>query len=164
MTVLVTGATGTVGSNVVRELSDRGEHVRVLVRDRHWAAALLGPEVQLAQGDFADSVRAALDGADRMFLACANVPNQFELETNAIDAPTAAGVRRVVKLSAASAEVGSPVDFWDWHARLEQHLQSSGTPYVLLKPMWYMSNLFAAADTIRQLGGSSCRSGTPRWR
>ena len=68
-------------------------------------------------GDFADpaSVRAAVDGVDAVFLACGNVPDQVEYECTVIDAAAAAGVRRIVKLSARGAAVGAPVAYWHWH-------------------------------------------------
>ena len=67
---------------------------------------MLGGDVELAVGDLADprSVRAALDGADTLFLSCADDPRRVGWETSAIDAAAAAGVRRVVKLSAVGAE------------------------------------------------------------
>jgi uncharacterized protein YbjT (DUF2867 family) len=152
MVILVTGATGTVGSNVVRELRARGATVRALLRDRERRP--LGPHVELAIGDFADpaSVRAALEGVDQMFLVCANSPEQVALEVNAIDAAVAAGTRRIVKVSALHAEAGSTLPFWDWHGCIEQHLQAAGLPYVVLRPSFYMTNLLASAATIAETG------------
>ena len=149
--VLVTGATGTVGSEVVRELRERGVPVRAFVRDPRKAAALLGEDVELAVGDLGEpeSLRRALDGVDRLFLACANVPGQVEHETGAIDAAAQAGVARVVKLSALGAEPGSPLAFWDWQGRIEAHLARSGVPAVVLRPANYMTNLLAAAPSGR---------------
>ncbi|MFD6969994.1 SDR family oxidoreductase, partial [Streptomyces sp. NPDC059949] len=79
-TVLVTGATGNVGSKVATELRARGISVRAFVRDPDRAAAVLGGRIEMAHGDFADpaSVRRALDGVERMFLLCANDPRQVE--------------------------------------------------------------------------------------
>ena len=135
-TILVTGATGNVGSAVVAELGDRGLPVRAFVRDPDRAAAILGPDVELAVGDFPDpaSIRAALEGIEVVFLACANVPPQVEYEIRVIDAAARAGVRRLVKLSALGAAPGSRVAFWDWHARIERHLEASGVPWVNLRP------------------------------
>jgi nucleoside-diphosphate-sugar epimerase len=109
--VLVTGATGNVGSRVVRELLERGVPVRAFVRDPGKAAAQLGDHVEPAVGDFGDpgSMKAALDGVDGVFLACSNQPRQVEYETRVIDAAREMGVRRIVKLSARGAEIGSPV-------------------------------------------------------
>src|SRR5215218_3779901 len=106
--ILVTGATGNVGSRVVNVLRERGMQVRAFVRDPGKAAAMLGDDVDLAVGDFGDpaSIRAALDGVSGVFLACGNQPRQVEDETRVIDLAQEAGVRRIVKLSALGAEVG----------------------------------------------------------
>src|SRR5437667_4367049 len=119
--MLVPAATGTVGSQVVRELRRRGKRVRAFVRDPEKAQRLLGEEVGLAVGDFADerSVLAALDGVQHVLLSCADDPRRVEWETRAIDAAAAAGVRRIVKLSTIGAEPGAEVAFWDWHGRVE---------------------------------------------
>ena len=152
--ILVTGATGTVGSQVVRELEERGRPVRAFVRDRARGAERLGDGVELAVGDFADppSLLRAMDGADAVLLACSNQPRQVEYESAVIDAATAAGVRRLVKLSAVGAEIGSPLAFWDWHGLIEQRLREAPVPSVVLRSSYYMTNLLAAADTVRAEG------------
>jgi uncharacterized protein YbjT (DUF2867 family) len=154
MTTVVTGATGNVGSQVVRELRDRGVPLRAFVRDPTRAAERLGHDVELAVGDFSEaaSVRRAMEGADALLLACANHPCQVAYETTAIDAAAAAGVRRIVKLSTIGAEVGSPLAFWDWQGRIERHLARSGVPAVVLRSNFYMSNLLAAAEPVRREG------------
>jgi uncharacterized protein YbjT (DUF2867 family) len=120
------------------------------VRDPGQARDRLGQNVELAMGDLADprSVRAALDGADALLLSCADDPRRVGWETSAIDAAAAAGVRRVVKLSAVGAEPGSSVAFWDWHGQVEQHLRASGTGWVILRSSWYMSNLLGSAAQV----------------
>jgi uncharacterized protein YbjT (DUF2867 family) len=152
--IVVTGATGNAGSQVVRALAARGERVRAFVRDPGRARQVLGEDAELAVGDFADaaSVRAALEGADALLLSCADDPRRVGWETAAIDAAVAAGVRRIVKLSAAAAEPGSPVAFWDWHGQVEQYLRSCGTGWVILRANWYMSNLLAAASAVAAEG------------
>jgi uncharacterized protein YbjT (DUF2867 family) len=154
MKILVTGATGNVGGHVVRALTERGAAVRGFVRDRHKAGRILGPEVDLAVGDFADrgSLDRALSGIDRLFLACGNVPDQVECENAAIDAAAAAGVSRVVKLSGPDAAVDSPLIFERRHGQIERHLATTGLSPVLLRPRTYMTNLFAYAETIAQTG------------
>ncbi len=105
--MLVTGATGNVGSLVVRELQGRGISVRAFVRDPDKAAAMLDDGVELVFGDFSnpESVRRALEGVEGVFLACANDPRQVEYETGVIDAARQAGVMRIIKLSALGAEI-----------------------------------------------------------
>jgi uncharacterized protein YbjT (DUF2867 family) len=152
--VLVTGATGTVGSRAVAELRRRGLPVRAFVRDPARAAALLGREVELAVGDFGDpgSLRRALRAVDEVLLSSANHPRQAEHEIAVIDAAAAAGVRRVVKVSAVGARAGSPEAFADWHGRSERHLAASGVPAVVLRAGFFMSNLLASAESVREAG------------
>jgi uncharacterized protein YbjT (DUF2867 family) len=162
--ILVTGATGSVGSRVVAELRDRGANVRAFVRDADRAAALLGDDVEPAVGDFADgdSVRRALDGAEAVFLACSNVPAQVDYEIGAIEAAKAAGVRRLVKLSASVAAVDSPLLFPRWHGLIERHLERSGLPAVRICPGFLMHTLLMSADAIRATGRLFAPAGRAR--
>jgi uncharacterized protein YbjT (DUF2867 family) len=148
--ILVTGATGIAGSEVVRAGRARGERVRVFVRDPQKVREMLGDGVELAVGDFADppTVRAALEGVDAVVLSCADDPRRVAWETRAIDAAAAAGVRRIVKLSAVGAAPESPVAFWDWHDRVERHLIASDVPSVILRSSFYMTNVLAAAEQV----------------
>jgi uncharacterized protein YbjT (DUF2867 family) len=86
--VLVTGASGNVGSWVVQELRGRGVSIRAFVRDPDRAAEKLGDGVELAAGDFSDtaSLHHALEGADHLFLTSADGPQKVEHETTVIDA------------------------------------------------------------------------------
>ena len=162
--IVVTGATGNAGSEVVRALLARGLGVRAFVRDPGKARRALGEDVELAAGDFADpgSVRAALEGAGTLLLSCADDPRRVGWETAAIDAAVAAGVRRVVKLSAMAAGPGSPVAFWDWHGQVEQHLRASGAGWVILRANWYMSNVLAAAPGVAAEGRLYAPAGDAR--
>lgn len=152
--VLVTGATGSVGSSLVSELSSRGVPVRVFTRDRDAAVSLFGGEVHYAVGDFDDlsSVERAVEGVDQVFLASPNHPRQDAWERAFIDAAVGAGVRRIVKLSAIGAEIGSPLAFWDTHGRVETHLRDSDSAAVVLRPAFYMSGLLASAAAVRDAG------------
>jgi uncharacterized protein YbjT (DUF2867 family) len=164
MNILVTGATGTVGAHVVRALDGRGVTVRVLVRDPAKAAAVLGTGIDTTVGDLADpaSLARALDGIDRLFLACGNEPGQVERECAAIDAARDAGVGLVVKLSGPRADVESPLLFGRWHGEIERHLVAAGLPSVLLRPTAFMTNLLAFAGTIAETGMLFAPAGTAR--
>jgi uncharacterized protein YbjT (DUF2867 family) len=163
-TVLVLGATGMVGSHVVRELAERGEPVRAFVRDPGRAAQLLSDTVPLAAGDLTEpgTLDAALEGVGRVLLCMGNRPDQAHLEISAIDACRRAGVGRMVKISAKGAQVGSPVPFWDQHAHIEDHLWRSGIPSVVLRPRTYASNLLASAAVVGQLGRLFAPAGSTR--
>src|SRR5437016_47590 len=162
--ILVTGATGNVGAPLVDELRRRGAHVRAFVRDETRARELLGPGVELAVGDFADAatVRRALAGVDRLFLACPNVPQQVAHETGVIDAAVSLGVRRIVKLTTPGARVGAPVAFWDWHGRVEEHLRRAPTPSVLVQASFFMTNLLAAPRPVAHDGTLAAPAGAAR--
>src|ERR1044071_1179243 len=97
--VLVTGATGNVGSAVVRQLRGRGVAIRAFVRDDDAAAARFGRDIEAAAGDFADpaSIRRALAGVDRIFLASADGPDKVAHETAVIEAARTADVGLIVK-------------------------------------------------------------------
>jgi uncharacterized protein YbjT (DUF2867 family) len=152
--ILVTGATGTIGCLVANQLYAEGITLRAFVRDPKKAAGMLSDGVEVAAGDFGDrnTLERALEGVDTVFLACPNHPRQVEFETGVIDAARSAVVSRVVKLSAHGAEAGSPVAFWDWHGRIEQHLADSGMRYSVIRPTFSMANLLSSAEQIRTIG------------
>ena len=149
MSILVIGASGNVGAQVVRELQARGAPVRAFVRDPGKL-----PGVELAVGDFSDpeSIRRSLDGVDRVFLSSADGPDKVAHEGAVVDAAAAAGVDLVVKASTMLAEVGSPLKPLDWNGRSEQHLKASGLPAAILASSFYMTNVLAAAEPIREHG------------
>src|SRR4051794_13697515 len=126
-TILITGATGTAGAEVVRALLRRGRPVRVFVRDAGKARRLFGDAVEVASGDLG----AALTGVGALVLSGPDDPRPVAWETAAIEA--ASGVRRIVRLSAIGAAPGSPVPFWDWHGLVDERLRASGIPSVILR-------------------------------
>ena len=140
--ILVTGATGNVGSKVVEQLSSAGAPVRAFVHDPEKAANVRETGVEIAEGDFQrpETLDAALEGVDRLFLLMGTAENQVELENDVIAAAVRAGVRHVVKLSIYGAEIGSPVPFRDWHGRIEARLEGSGLAYTHLRPTFFMQN------------------------
>lgn len=152
--LLVTGATGNVGSQVVRELRGRGVSVRAFVRSPEKAAEKLGDGVELAAGDFSDSesLSRALKGVTAVFVTSADGPQKVEHETAVIDAAAAAGTARIVKLSTIGAEVGSTLPPFDWHGRIEQHLRRTVVTSVILRANFYMSNILQSAEQVRRQG------------
>lgn len=133
--ILITGATGTIGAHLVKELIAAGVRPRVLVRDPAKVAAL-GTAVEVVRGDLDDaaSVATALEGASRAFLL-ASAPQQ---ETAFIAAAQAAGVRHVVQLSSGGVRFG--VASGPLHAPGETALRASGMAWTILRPWEFMSN------------------------
>jgi uncharacterized protein YbjT (DUF2867 family) len=154
MTILVTGATGTVGRQLVTELLEKAIPVRALVRDAKHGLSTFGRQVELITAEFDDrsGLAAAMAGIEQVYVVTPNHPQQVEWETTVIDAAAAAGVRRIVKQSTVGAEIGSPLAFWDAHGRLESHLRTVGVPSVVLRPNFFMTNLLMSAGSVREAG------------
>jgi uncharacterized protein YbjT (DUF2867 family) len=149
--ILVTGATGTSGAAIVRALLERAERPRVLVRDPEKAAALLGDDVEIARGDTndPDSLDAALEGVDRTLMLSPSIPELAQLEANVVDAAQRAGVKHVVKFSVFGADANSSMRFQRQHAESERRLKDSGIAWTMLRPTFFMQNLFGLRDSIR---------------
>jgi uncharacterized protein YbjT (DUF2867 family) len=140
MMILVTGATGFVGRNVVRQLLDAGVHVRALTRNP--ATAALPDGVEVVEGDLTrpETLAPALAGVERMYL----FPAARSLRSEHDDRETArevvamakrAGVRRIVDLSAASVTVGLHTN------PVEQVVEESGLEWTHVRPGGFMANM-----------------------
>ncbi|MBW4617823.1 MAG: SDR family oxidoreductase [Cyanosarcina radialis HA8281-LM2] len=153
MTILITGATGNIGGEVVKHLVEKQMPLRALVRDRSKATQLEAQGIELAVGDFSqpDSLDLALQGIDRAFLVMPNDRHQVELEGNFIDAAKRAGVRHLVKLSVLHAGE-LPSAFQQWHRQIEQRLEGSGMAWTHLRPNMLMQNMRWFAQSIAQQG------------
>src|SRR5690348_15441135 len=119
--ILVTGATGNVGSEVVQQLAALAAPVRALVRDRAKAAAIEGPNVEIVQGDLSKpgALGPAFDGARKLLLVSSPDPGQAALQNGVIDVAKRSGVAHIVKVSAMGAALDSPISFGRWHAETE---------------------------------------------
>ena len=159
-TILVTGATGTQGGAVARELLERGYVVRGLTRnlssERAQAMTALG--ANMVRGDFDDieSLVAAMDGAHGVFAMTDFWEHGYDKEVehgkNLVDAARAAGVRHFVYTSVASADDNTGIPHFDSKAEVEAYLTRSGLDYSVLRPVEFMENVRWAHDTI--LAGS----------
>jgi NAD(P)H dehydrogenase (quinone) len=147
--ILLAGASGVIGSAVLRELDGRAP-LRALVHTRasRERVAHLHPSVELAVGDLAEvaSVRRAFDGATRLFLLTPSVADQQRLEENALAAALAAGVERIVYVS--NAEVGWGIELSRAHEAAERRLQSSGVAHTVLRPDYLLDNLLHEVEEL----------------
>jgi len=150
--ILVIGANGNIGSAVVPALLDRGESVRVLVRDSSKAQTAFGDRVEIIEGDLGDgaAVEAALNGVDKVFLNTPSLDGFVDLQRPFIDAAAAAGVSHLVRISVMGADAASPISYARGHAALDAHLASSALPWTILAPSGFFQNLLSSAETIKQ--------------
>jgi uncharacterized protein YbjT (DUF2867 family) len=111
--ILITGATGPVGSEVVRRLSAQGNQVRALTRDLHKVEAVKVPHVQFVQGDFddPDSIRRACVGVERAFLLSNSTERAEKQQIAFAELAQESGVRHIVKLSQYTRTETRPDDF-----------------------------------------------------
>ena len=148
MTYLITGATGDVGSKVVKHLLQRGYRPRIFVRSAQKAQALFGQRVEIFVGDLAQSatLQPALEGVDEFFLVNSGpqIPIHDEL---AAKAAKAAGVRHLVKLSSMDVQHGLAIGAW--HELGEAAVRASGISFTFVQPTGFMSNLLAWARPIK---------------
>lgn len=156
-TILVTGATGTVGSEVIKALTNRGVTVRAGVHSIIKGERLkqLNPDVQLVEVDYARpaTLHVALTGVDRVFMLTPPSADQVALGKQIIDAARQVNVHQVVKLSVSQAADEPLIRLGQWHREVEEYLAASGLPYVLLRPCSFMQNF------IKQSQQSICDEG-----
>lgn len=152
--ILVTAASGKVGQHVVKELAARGQKPRVFLRNPDKAPPLKGLFSDAMQGDFdkPDTVAKALQGTDAVFLATPSDLRQAAWEKAFIDAAKAAGVKRVVYLSAIGSTADSPLSLGRRHAEVEAYVKTSGIPSTILQPNSFMQNFLGDAATIQSQG------------
>jgi uncharacterized protein YbjT (DUF2867 family) len=148
--ILITGATGQVGSAALNALAAGGAEVRALVRR---PSGFAGPEgVQVVQGGFDDdrSLAGALAGVDVMLLAGRDSPDSVTQHRRVLAQARRAEVRHIVKLSAIGASPESPIALMREHHEVDEEVQKGPASWTLLKPHLYMQNLLRAADAVRE--------------
>ena len=150
--ILITGATGTVGSEVVKRLSVRAEHVRAVTRNPQKAGANPLPHVQFVQGDFddADSMRRACMGVEKAFLLTNSTERAEHQQIAFVRLAQETGNRHIVKLSQLHADVNSPGRFLRYHAVVEAAVRASGLTFTFLRPNLYMQGLLNFRQSIQQ--------------
>ena len=148
--ITVTGSTGTIGSELVRLLSQAGVATRAIARGAAKAQAL--PHVTTLAADLRDpqSLDAALSGTERLFLLTGNDPGFAPVQIGVVGAAARAGVQHVVKLSALGASDHSRSGIARAHWEVEQAIQRSVIPWTMLRPHAFMQNwLGEVAESVR---------------
>ena len=140
--IAVTGASGFVGGHTAQLLADRGAPLRLIVRDAARAPSL-DADVRVASAyGAADEMRAALEGADTLFLVPAEESDdRVEQHKTAVDAAAAAGVRRIVYLSFVDASPDATFTLVRHHWATEEHIRASGLTWTFPRMNLYLDFL-----------------------
>jgi len=152
MTILVTGATGNVGRQVVEQLTKRGAKVRALVRDPSKAQFPAGVEV--VQGDLldVDSVRSAFSGVSTLFLLNGVVADEFTQALIALNVAREVGIERFVYLSVIHSDIYVNVPHFAGKFGVERMIEQLGLNATILRPAYFMSNDLTIKDVVTGYG------------
>ncbi|WP_421445815.1 SDR family oxidoreductase [Agrobacterium tumefaciens] len=152
MTILVTGATGNIGAQVIQHLVNRGADVRALVRDPSKANFPAG--VAVVKGDFldVDSLRSAFDGVSTLFLLNAVVPDEFTQALIALNVARSAGIERIVYLSVIHADVYVNVPHFAGKFGIERMIEQMGINATILRPAYFIQNDLTIKDVVTGYG------------
>jgi uncharacterized protein YbjT (DUF2867 family) len=156
--IVVTGATGQLGSQIVDRLLERvpADRIGVSVRDPDRAAGLAARGVRVRRGDFTDphSLASSFEGATQVLVVSTDRTGEAAIgqHTGAVDAARAAGARRVLYTSHQGAAEGSLFAPMPDHAATERYLTTTRTPFTALRNGFY-------AGTVRLLLGRALETG-----
>lgn len=153
-TILITGATGNISSNIIDLLRGSRNRLSALVRNPAKAKELERTGAELRVGDLEKpwTLGAAFEGADIVWLLTPPGPRAPEQSSNALWAARNAGVKHVVRLSAIGAAHDAPTINGRLHGLSDAELIASGVPYTIIKPHFFMQNLLMAAESIGTQG------------
>lgn len=149
--ICITGAGGTVGREVIQQL----EFAQVSFRAAYFskakvdAALAKGIDAVIIDYNHPETLRAAFQGCDKLFLLGPNALNQTQLELNAVEAAKAVGVQHIVKQSVMGAE-DEAFSLALIHRPVEQAIEASGMAWTFLRPNSFMQNVVTfMSETIK---------------
>jgi uncharacterized protein YbjT (DUF2867 family) len=162
--ILVTGATGQIGRELVRELAGAHTKFRALVRSAGRAETVRAAGAEAIVGDYADAaaLRSALDDVRALFLLTPTAPDKVAVESRIVEEARRAGVSLIVKLSAMGADALDTMTFGRLHRDVERRIEDLGVARTLLRPSYFMQNYLLFADAIRTHGAIFAAAGLGR--
>ena len=149
--ILVTGATGTIGSFVVKGLKHIKADFVAMVRSEEKAKALNEKGIETVIGDLEDikSLKEALTGIDKVFLLSVTSPDSPKQQGNLVKVAKEKGVKHIVKISARGTALDADFNIGRWHAVTESEIKESGISYTFLHCHSFLQNLFFEEGTIK---------------
>ena len=162
MKVLVTGGTGRVGSEVIKELVKRNVSVRALVRKED-ASTKMPEGVESVRGDLLDpvSVRNALDGVDKLYLLNAVVADELTQGLIAYDLAKKLKLKQIVYHSVFKAEEFKDVPHFASKLAMESALREFNLPFTIIRPNYFFQNDVSLKDALMKAGMYPMPLGTP---
>jgi uncharacterized protein YbjT (DUF2867 family) len=152
--ILVTGATGTTGGEVVRQLAAANVTARALVRDMSKVNRSATPSIEFVTGDLGDtaSLAQAIHGIEAVYLNVVPGPYALGQVDNIIAAAKDAGVATIVKLSGLNATADSPSAIIRMHSEADDHVRASGLGYTILRANSFYQNILGQLGEIKANG------------
>lgn len=143
--ILVTGASGNIGSEIVNQLLGvtPAVSIKAAVHSRQNVKKVKdGDRVKVIPIDYneSDTLRQALKDVDKLFLLTPDVPNAAHLASNAVTEAKKAGIRHIVKQSVMGADLKADVGTMRLHRQVEDIIEQSGIPFTFLRPNEFMQN------------------------
>ncbi|NUO09659.1 MAG: NmrA family NAD(P)-binding protein [Candidatus Brocadia sp.] len=153
MKILVTGSTGTVGSEVVKELRKRNATVRAFVRSEGKGSDLPA-EVEVAVGDLLDpvTVKKALDGVDKLYLLNAVTPDELTQGLIAYGLAKMFKLKQVVYHSVFEADRFKDVPHFASKLAIESALKQFDIPFTILRPNYFFQNDIRLKESLMGAG------------
>ncbi len=152
--ILVTGATSNYGSAIIQNLKAIGADIRALVHTESKAQGFRDVGVEVVVADFLrpETLDAALEGVDKVFLYTPLSPDLAKMASNHIAVARRAGKPHIVRVSEKSPEPVSALRVGAQNAKVNAELEASGLPYTSLRPTFYMQNTLLAAQSVASAG------------
>lgn len=152
--ILVTGATGNVSSAVIQNLIPSGANIRALQHREPITQELKDAGVEVVVADFLEpeTLDAAFDGVDKVFLYTPLDPEAAIMAGNGIAAAKRTGNPHIVRLSEVSPEPVSALRIGQLQAEINAKVEASGLPYTSIRPSQFMQNTLMAAQSIASEG------------
>ncbi|HEX6706800.1 MAG TPA: NmrA family NAD(P)-binding protein [Albitalea sp.] len=152
MSILITGATGTIGSLVIQGLAEAGADVKALVRQAGKRTFPAG--VTEVVGDLTDvpSMRAALSSVRTLFLLNAVTPDEVTQALIALNLAREVGIERIVYLSVIHADKYANVPHFTGKHTVERMIESLDVPATILRPAYFMQNERSVQQVIQGHG------------
>jgi uncharacterized protein YbjT (DUF2867 family) len=153
-TILITGSTGNVGSQVVKQLSSFSGSVRAAVQSKNRADDIKNTKAELVVMNFkkSDTIEAAFKDIQKLFLLTPFVPDMVEMSKSLITEAKKANVNHIVKQSAFGSDLEDGITMNKLHRQVEEAIKSSGINYTFLRPMSFMQNYLGLGDSIKSQG------------